>query len=253
MSDAQNDASASAASIPEQYVTRARELGIDLPADGLVEKRVLADLEGVSGAAVSKWIKSGAITGSAIVGEGRRAKVFLPAAYVQRHSKQNINQTASQRTSRAAQEMAFVQDGPPPVALSPARVPAPEAPTQLPIDEPEKEGENRSTGSENMRAFEDARLRKTQAEAQIAEGKARAQSGQWITLDDHIRAVTMLCNELVTALESVPLTIGEKLATRFEALDEQAVVVACEDAIREHRQKFATRMRARAEAIEAQQ
>lgn len=234
--------------MPADYVARAKELELDLPADGLVQKKVFAALEGVSGAAVSKWVRlpNPIIDGKALEGSGRSARIFLPEAYAQLRARSNINQTATQRQTDAAKAMAFVGEYESPLdgAAEPSLPLETGADGTAPSD-----GEDQKKSS-NLKALEDAKLRKAKAEAEITEAKAQQQIGRWIDIDEHNRAVTIIVKELVTVLENVPRTLGEALASQFDGLDGQAIIVACEEATREIRTKFAERMANRAADIE---
>lgn len=220
--------------IPQVYRDIARVNSIDLPADGIVAKKTLAALEGVTGAAVSKWIRSGKLD-EALVGEGRRAKVNLALAMPILRASQNINQTSTQRTSSAAVDVAFAEA---------------DDTAALTLEENATEGgADVVQASATQKRLNDAKVRKAEADALFSEQKAFAETGEWITRTDHEAAVTHMAGKLVAIFDNLGLRIGEQLAGQFEGADQQAITVAVDKIVRAERQRFADSFAQKAEGF----
>lgn len=228
--------------MPQAYIDRAAELKIELPADGYAGKGVLAKLEGVSAPAVSKWVREGGkLYGQVpMKGEGRRALLHLPSAREQLKATTNINQTWSQRETPAAKQMAFSDPGQ--VADQTSN-----------HDDYLSAGETSGPGSDtNQSALEEAKVKTAQMNALFAEKRAMAETGQWIALGAHERAVSKIVTDLVVILENLPVMIGEQLASLVEGMDQQSIVTTVDKIVRKQRGSFAEQARRRAEEMSEQ-
>ena len=239
--------------LPAEYLNRCRATGIWPDLEGTVSKSDLAALEGVSQAAVSKWLNGDKISDAAMRGSGRRARIHLLTALNDLRGGQNINHTSVQRKSDAAQSIAFVD---PATAqgnsATPLTAPVPAQANELPFV-----SDNEDTGDSGDDALDasketkvrmiDARMRRAVSEAILAEQKVAKETGQWIHVKEHETVVLKITGELISLLEALGPALTEKLCGVFEGPTAQEVSNLVTEVIRHHRQTFAEQAQKRAD------
>ena len=216
------DGSADFAEVSAAWATKMAALGIVPRDDGTISKSELAKLHDRSPAAVTKWIKAGTLSGAALKGGSRSARIVLTEA--ERQLTDNLD---------PAQQMAQEQ----PIARDAAAVAV----------ETEADPPAEPAGPTAEQSYAWARARKMEADAILAEARVQKQAGIYVLADDVRRETGRLIADLTDRLERLPQALGETIAAEF-GVDQRAVTIAIRQAVRRERELWTAALEAAADA-----
>jgi len=163
----------------------------------VVSKSEYAKMRGRTASAVSHWIRSGKLSGPALIGRGRMAKVVVEEADQQLATLLDIAQQEAQESPIDLQRDA--------------------------VDEPPENVIGQRGGAQAD--YYSARARKQQAEAEIAEAKLKVQQGVYLMREEAEAAWSRTLAELVRLLDEIPGRPGEPVAAEL-GCDVRALTLA---------------------------
>lgn len=162
----------------------------------VVSKGRFAALRKVSPGRVSQWISEGKIKPSALVGEGRNAKIDVAVATLQLRSSLDVSQSAGNG-------LATNLDLPLPVTAPEAAAPAAAAPPAPVVD----------LIAEAIKQQRLDQLRR--ANRQKAEEEA-ARSGKYIETADAVRQLGSVASQLMSVVEGSLTELATAISAKFE-------------------------------------
>ncbi len=173
----------------------------------LVTKSAFADLCGVSPGRVSQWIAAGQITGGALVGEGRSARIHVETARAQLRHRLDVgrrlgNGMGTRLASAPAGDPPPPTATPPPGIAVPAAAPVPTLPRSDYLDPVE----------ERIKA---EKLDEIARRNRIAAQREAADSGRYIEAAAARREMGLIADGILQLVEQSLATFATALAERF--------------------------------------
>ncbi len=192
----------------------------------IVTKGEYARMRNRTPGAVSHWIRQGKLHGPALVGRGRTARIVVEEADRQLADLLDLGQQ-------------YAQERPITLALAPHA-------QERPDDDDGEDAQTAGAGS-HQAAYYEARARKQQAEAALAEAKLQAQEGRWLDREAHEAASARVLAELMQMIDELPSRVGEPVAAEL-GVEARALVLALRRETRRVRAEWAKRFEERARA-----
>lgn len=164
----------------------------------VVSKGRFAELRNVSPGRVSQWISEGKIKPSALVGEGRNAKIDVAVATLQLRSSLDVSQSAGNGLATNL-DLPLPVITPAPEAALPAAAAA-SAPVADPIAEAIKQ--------QRLDQLRRANRQKAEEEA--------ARSGKYIETADAVRQLGSVASQLMSVVEGSLTELATAISAKFE-------------------------------------
>ncbi len=205
--------------------------------EGTLSKGEFADLCGVSAGAVTQWITKRILSGDAIVGEGRSARIRTAVGLEQVKLRRDVGQA----NGNGAGTRLDGRTSPPKASRPPAPPPSDEDDDGTPLDL------DAASADQLDIAIKRAKLRGLQSAQRETDEKEAARQGRYVEASAVSRQMGIVATQTMRVFEGALPEVATALAARFD-LDNRDLLQAMTEAFRGARDEAAKKARAAAEA-----